>query len=137
MIRDYDIRTGEDGRKNAIEHVIFTDPSLLYGKEIGMACYNYKQKSNMARNEFKMALINQHGVQLYPTEQDDTSWMFCVNQSREESEKRKYIFQMGDDKRGENLMSNGFKEHVKITALRLDDVMWDFNHDEAVMMRQD
>ena len=83
MIRDYDIRQGDDGRKDAIEHVIFTDPSLLFGKEIGMACYNYKQKSEKACNEFKMALINQHGVQLYPTDEDDTSWMFCVNQSRE------------------------------------------------------
>jgi len=30
MKRDFDIRTGEDGRENAIEHVYFRNPKKLF-----------------------------------------------------------------------------------------------------------
>ena len=61
MKRDYDIRNGKDGRKDAVEHVIFSDPSKLFGKRIGMACYNYRQGSDLPENKFWMALVNQFG----------------------------------------------------------------------------
>ena len=43
MKRDYGIIEGVDGRKGAIEHVIFSNPRKLIGKEIGIGVYNYKQ----------------------------------------------------------------------------------------------
>ena len=42
MKRDHDIKAGEDGRTDAFEHVIFTNPSKLFGKSIGMSVYNYR-----------------------------------------------------------------------------------------------
>ena len=41
MKRDYDIRSGEDGRTGVFEHVYFKDPSKIYGKTIGMAVFNF------------------------------------------------------------------------------------------------
>ena len=71
MVRDHDIRTGEDGRTGVFEHVYFNKPEQLFGKEIGMRVYNYTQRSSLARNDFKMALFNKHGQQLYPNRGQD------------------------------------------------------------------
>ena len=42
MKRDYDVKTGEDGRDDAFEHVIFRNPSKMYGKTIGMCVHNFR-----------------------------------------------------------------------------------------------
>lgn len=41
MTRDYDIMTGEDGRKNAFEHAFFANPEKLYNMEIGIGVHNF------------------------------------------------------------------------------------------------
>ena len=41
MKRDYDIRSGEDGRTGVFEHVYFKDSSKIHGKKIGMAALNF------------------------------------------------------------------------------------------------
>ena len=84
MKRDYDIRTGVDDREpEAVEHVIFSNPRKLLGKEIGMACYNWSQSSSRPRNDFKMAFVNEHKSVIYPYEVDDVThdetWMYCTN----------------------------------------------------------
>ena len=88
MTRDYDIREGLDGRDDAKEHVIFSNPSKLFGKRIGMACYNFTQNSGEPTNKFKMALVNRHGQQLEPkgTELKHEPWMVCPPSNKSRSE---------------------------------------------------
>ena len=68
MYRDRDIRTGEDGRteESTIEHVYFRDERKMVGKVIGMRVFNYTQRSNYSRNDFKMCIFNKYGRQLFP-----------------------------------------------------------------------
>lgn len=68
MSRDYDVTTGEDGRQNAFEHAFFAEPSLLYGKEIGVGVHNYCQDSDARRNDFELAVFNKYGVIIFPNE---------------------------------------------------------------------
>ena len=66
MKRDKDITQGQDGRTDAFEHVYFSDPERLYGKRIGMAVHNYSQSSSRPQNDFRLALFNRYGYQLFP-----------------------------------------------------------------------
>ena len=86
MKRDHDVKCGEDGRQDAFEHVYFKDPKIMIGKTIGMAVQNFTQNSSLPRNDFKIALINQHGYQLFPNKgsreiQHDPTWMYTGNWS--------------------------------------------------------
>ena len=80
MYRDHDIMKGPDGRKNVFEHAYFKNLNNLYDKEIGMGVHNFSNNTNMPRNDFKMALMNEHGYQLFPIVggeiKHDSSWMF-------------------------------------------------------------
>ena len=88
MERDHDIQNGEDGRDDAIEHVIFRNPKKLIGKEIGMAVHNFDQSSNDPQNDFKIGIFNEHGHILYPESDElvnDKTWMFCENVDKSNS----------------------------------------------------
>jgi hypothetical protein len=79
MKRDKDVRCGEEDHdvndskngRNAIEHVYIEDEKKLLnadgtGKKIGMAVYNYENRTSKIvgdepHNPFIMAIINKHG----------------------------------------------------------------------------
>ena len=62
MNREENIEKGPDGSTiNRIVRVVFGNPGKLFGKEIGMACYNKKQGDPDSGNKFKMAFLNRHG----------------------------------------------------------------------------
>ena len=95
MYRDRDNRDGNDDREAVFEHVYFRKPKLLYGKEIGVGVHTYSQKSKEARNDFKIAIFNQYGYQLWPNKGQnelihDPEWMFTAPESKSNSVKRKY-----------------------------------------------
>ena len=84
MKRDHDIKAGEDGRTDAFEHVIFSNPPKMYGKSISMAVFNSWQWSNKLQNDFTIALFNQWGYQLFPNKGSleithDPTWMYTSN----------------------------------------------------------
>ena len=114
MERDHDIMTGEDGRDNAIEHVIFRNPKKLIGKEIGMAVHNFSQSSKMERNDFRIGFFNEYGHLLYPIGSDDLiqeKWMFCENVSKSNSEQKFYTLKKTDIKKGSLSNTRVFKDH--------------------------
>ena len=61
MERDRDNREGEDDREAVFEHVYFKRPHLLHGKTIGVRVFNFMQKSDDERNDFKVAIFNGNG----------------------------------------------------------------------------
>ena len=120
MYRDHDIMTGQDGRRNVFEHAYFTNLSNLYDKEIGMGVHNYSNSTNRPRNNFKMALLNENGYQLFPVKGGDVtheaSWMYTTTASKNNSTKKTYRFNRGDEHLGREVNSNNFITHASIVV---------------------
>ena len=61
--------------------------------------------------------------------------MHTKNQPKSYSDARFYTFQEGDDKIGQELMSDGFISHANLT--QRNERRWDFNPKEALLVQND
>ena len=137
MKRDYDIQTGKDtpnanyldnenknnsGQPRAVEHVYFKNPDLtLKDQTIGFCVHNYSNNTDCVingepYNKFKLALINQHGYQLWPNLGNNTiksrSDMFCTG-SKSHSVEFEYVYREGNNNEGLDILTVDFATHVK------------------------
>lgn len=135
MTRDHDITTGTDGRTGVFEHAYFTNLNNLYDKEIGMGVYNYTQRSDRSQNDFKMALFNEFGYQLFPVKNGpkavhEATWMYTKNVSGDSSTKKTYRFMKGDELLGREQFSNNFATHAGL-CVKPGEKSWNFNAEQA------
>ena len=137
MNRDQDVKWGQDGRTPVHEHVYFNNPGKMFGKTIGMAVYNYRQYSSKIRNDFKIALINKWGYQLFPNKgspdiEHDPTWMYTTNESGSRSREMFYTFEKGDNDLGQG---NAFIKHAELT--KVNGVKWKFEMSDAIINKTD
>merc|ERR1719410_215835 len=130
MSRDHDTRYGDDGTREAIEHVYFADPRLIIGKRIGFGVYNYGDRTSQPQNQFKIFMANGHKMQVYPKQSKDIfpfgefAWMQLkqrpasgsYTEQDKLSARETFVYTEEMDLFGMGENSNAFPEHVTALA---------------------
>ena len=81
MKRDIDMRSGKNNRK-AVEHIIYSKPDDLIGKELGVYVQNYLPQGNGKEVKFQVKVLNKYKRIIWPEEGKDSGhqeWMKTPN----------------------------------------------------------
>ena len=131
MTRDFDMQSAPSNRKRkAMEHIIYSKPDNLVGKELGVYVQNFQSKDRNKEVKFNIKVVNKYGKLVWPEEGTDaanTEWMKCPPeaQGRGKSESTRKAFTYTQEMHDKGVIR--FEEHLKNIMRDKGEADWDIN----------